>query len=308
VKGSAARLRELLSEPGLVVVPGVTNVLDGLSAQRAGFDTVFVTGAGIANAHFGLPDIGLLTMTEMIDITRRIGGSLDVPVIADADTGYGNHLNVVRAVQEYEAAGAAAIVLEDQMTPKRCGHLDGKRVVEPVEMVEKLVAAQRARRASELVLFARTDAIAVEGLERALERAALYADAGADVIFVEAPRTVEEMAEIPKAVPVPCLINIVEGGLTPMLTAGELEDMGFKLALYANLALRVASSAVGRAFASLYETGSSADSLEQMLSWEERQRAVGLPRWRELDAEIAAEGQRLSGKPRATGLVDDPRR
>jgi 2-methylisocitrate lyase-like PEP mutase family enzyme len=287
------RLRALLAGREIIIVPGVTNVLDGRSAERTGFDAVFVTGAGIANSLFGYPDIGLLTLTEMVGVTRRIAAGVGVPVIADADAGYGNHLNVMRTIAEFEHAGAAGIVIEDQVAPKQCGHFAGKSVVEPIEMIEKIVAARRARVDPELVLIARTDAIAVEGLDSALSRAESYAEAGADVIFVEAPRTVEEMAEIAHTVERPCLANIVEGGLTPLLSASELQQLGFRIALYANLALRVGSTAVNRAFASLRDTGSSAASLEEMLSWEDRQRAVDLPRWRKLDAEIADEARRL---------------
>lgn len=281
-----ARLRMLLEGPELHLVPGVANVLDARIAERCGFEALFVTGAGIANSMFGYPDIGLVTMTETVEAARRIAHGVAIPVIADADTGYGNHLNVMRTVSELEAAGAAAIVLEDQVSPKRCGHFEGKQVVSADEMVTKLIAAREARCDPGLVIVARTDAIAVEGLEGALERANAYREAGADVIFVEAPSTHEEIAAIPRVVDAPCLINLVEEGATPILPAAELEALGFKFALYANLALRVGASAVERAFALLRDHGTSAGSVGQMMSWEDRQETAGLGYWRQLEARV----------------------
>jgi 2-methylisocitrate lyase-like PEP mutase family enzyme len=290
---SRDRFRVLVGGHGLHVVPGATNVLDARAAERCGFEAVFLTGAGIANALFGYPDIGLLTMTEMVDATRRIARGTRLPVIADADTGYGNHLNVLRTVAELEDAGAAAIVIEDQVAPKRCGHFEGKRVVPVEEMIEKVVAARKARTHPALTLVARTDAIAVEGLDAALERANAYVEAGADVIFVEAPRTTAELEAIPRTVSAPCLVNIVEGGSTPPLPAAELERMGFRFALYANLALRVAGRAVERAFESLRATGTSELSLPDMLTWAERQSAVGLPDWQQAEADVVGEALEL---------------
>ena len=238
-----------------------------------------------------IPDLGLVTLPEMVAVSRRIISALEVPVIVDADDGYGNHLNVTRAVRDLEASGAAAIVLEDQVSPKKCGHFNGKRVVPPGQMVEKLIAARMARLDPDLVLVARTDAIAVEGIDGAIARARLYAEAGVDAIFVEAPTSATEMERIPKEVPRPCIVNMVEGGLTPLLPLSDLERQGYKVALYANLALRVSSTAVNKAFDSLRATGSSEDSIERMLGWEERQRAVDLPGWEQLDEEIAAEAR-----------------
>ncbi len=288
-------LRELLAEPNLHVVPGVTNAFVAKQAERAGFQIVFTTGGGFANTLLGTPDIGLTTLTETVTMTRYVTSAVRVPVMADADTGYGNHLNVHRTVRELEDAGVAGLVLEDQVSPKRCGHFEGKRIVPLAEMVEKLIAAARARRDPDLVLVARTDAIASEGFEAATERARAYEAAGADVTYIEAPRTREEMAAIPQAMEKPCLIDMVEGGLTPLLPASEIEEMGYRIALYANFALRVASYAVERGLSVLRQTGSSASLLDEMFTWEERQATVGFSDWEAFDASITEEGRRLLG-------------
>jgi len=284
---ASRRLRELLQGPGLLVAPGVTNALHARLVQQAGFPLLFTSGAGIANTLLGLPDLGLTTMSEIVTVTRRIVEAVSVPVVADADNGYGNHLNVTRMVREMEAAGVAGLYMEDQVSPKRCGHFKGKQVVPPREMVEKIVALRMAVSDPDFVLVARTDAIATEGIDSALARGRLYVDAGADVIFVEAPRTVEEMALIPPAVSVPCLINVVEGGATPLLPAAELERMGFRIALYANLALRAGALATAQALRRLRDEGTSAGILDSILPWEERQRLVDLPGWEELDRKIS---------------------
>jgi 2,3-dimethylmalate lyase len=293
------RLRGLLARPGLHVVPGVPHALYARLAERAGFEAVFLTGAGLANTLLGTPDLGLVTMTETVEAARKTAAAVQIPLIADADTGYGNHLNVTRTVTELETAGVAGLTLEDQVAPKRCGHFAGKRVVAVQEMVEKLIAATEARRDPDLVIVARTDAIAIEGFDRALERARAYAAAGADAIFVEAPRTFEQLEAIPAAVPAPCVVNMVEGGLTPLVPADELGRMGYRLALYANLALRVAARAVADAFRTLREEGSSAGLIDRMLSWSERQELVDLGAWEALDDRVGAAAR--SVEPGAVG-------
>lgn len=297
VTSTRRRLREVIEAPGISVAPGVTNVFCARLAQAAGFDLVFTTGAGIANTWLGLPDLGLTSMSEVLSVTRHIVEGIDLPVIADVDTGYGNHMNVMRTVREFEAAGVAGLYIEDQVAPKRCGHFEGKQVIPVTEMVEKLVAATMARRDPDLVLVARTDAIAVEGLEAALSRATAYVEAGADVIFVEAPRNLEELAAIPPAVSAPCLVNMVEGGKTPLVSATELEAMGYRLAIYANLALRMAARAVEKGFRVLRQEGSSRSLLDEMFSWDERQLTVGLDDWMKLDARIGAAAHRLVSPP-----------
>ncbi len=273
-------LRRLIEAPGLSLVPGVANPQFARIAADVGFRCVFATGAGIANSVYGLPDLGLVSLAEVVSVTRQIVQAVpSIPVIADGDTGHGNHLNVYRTIEEFERAGAAGITLEDQVAPKRCGHLEGKAVVPVAEMVEKIEAAADARSDPALVLIARTDAIATDGLDAALERGVAYAAAGADMIFVEAPRTFEDLERIPRAMSVPCVVNIVEGQKTPIISATELERMGFSLALYANLALRIAGAAVERAFEVLRETGSSESLVSEMWPWERRQALAGLPTW-----------------------------
>jgi 2-methylisocitrate lyase-like PEP mutase family enzyme len=287
-------LRSWLAAPGIVVVPGVSNALEARIAERAGYPAVFVTGAGIANSLFGFPDVGLLTQTEIVDVNRRIAGAVGIATIADADTGYGNHLNVSRTVVELERAGVAAITIEDQQSPKRCGHLDGQTVIPIDEMIEKIVAATRARSSRELVLVARTDAIPTEGLEGALERGRAYRDAGADVIFVEGLRDRAEIEAVPAAVGAPCLINLVEGGKTPILPSSELAAIGYKLALHANLVLRVAARSVDRALGRLRTEGTSLGMLDDVMPWDERQSLCRLDVWDELDASIQETAGRIA--------------
>jgi 2-methylisocitrate lyase-like PEP mutase family enzyme len=272
-----------------MVVPGVTNALFARLAVEEGMEAVFTTGAGIANTLFGYPDLGLVTMTEIVETNRQVARAVPVPVIADADTGYGNHLNV----ESLEAAGVAAIVLEDQVAPKKCGHFDGKAVVPAEEMVQKLVAARTVRTDPGLVLIARTDAIACEGLDAALRRASLYARAGADVIFVEAPTTRAQLAAIPPSVRVPCLVNVVEGGRTPQLPSDDLEAMGYKVALYANTGLRMAAAGVRRSMRVLRTEGTTAALAGELMTWEDRQALVRLPGWQGLEADIGAEARRV---------------
>ena len=247
-----ARLRALLDSGELVVAPGV---FDGLSASlvaRTGFRAAYMTGAGVAVAGFGLPDIGLVTQTEMTERARVLVRALgDVPLIADADTGYGAPINVVRTVREFEAAGAAAIQLEDQAFPKKCGHLPDKELVPVEEFLATLSAALEARTDPDLTIVARTDARGPLGLDAAIERANAYAAAGADVIFVEAPETAEEIERIAKEVSAPLLINMVQGGLTPDTPAERLADLGYRIAIHPGVALGATAMAMLGALAEL---------------------------------------------------------
>jgi len=281
---AAEKLRRLLALPGAIIVPGAPNVLTARIAQEVGFKMVLFTGAGFANMELGVPDIGLTTLTEVVQQVGHMTEALDLPVLVDADTGYGNPLNVRRTVRELERAGAAGIILEDQVFPKRCGHFDGKEVITSEEMIAKVKAAVEARRNPAMVIVARTDARAVFGIEDACRRASAYAAAGADVTFVEAPCTVDEVAMIPRSIPVPQLVNIVEGGKTPVLPAQVLEEMGFKLIAYANSALRGAIKGMQNVLSTLARDGSTNAVLDQMASWEERQRLVGLPQYTALEA------------------------
>lgn len=271
------RLRELLAGPDFLMAPGAADALTARLIEEAGFPLVYVTGAGIANARFGLADVGLTTGTEIVDSVRAISTVTALPTICDADTGYGNAVNVMRTVYEFERAGAGGIQLEDQVTPKRCGHFEGKDVIERDEMVQKIRAAVAARSNPDFVIVARTDARAVHGLDDALDRARAYRDAGADVLFVEAPKTLEEMARIPIEVPgVPHLANMVEGGRTPIVPAADLAAMGFKIAIYANFCLRVAARAIQDGLAHLAKAGGSFGYDERMITMSERQRLVQL--------------------------------
>lgn len=233
----AARFRELMRRDGMVVAPGAYDCITARLIARAGFDAVYMTGAGTA-ATLGYPDFGLVTMSEMVANAARIAAAVEVPVIADADTGYGNELNVVRTVREYEAAGVAGIHIEDQGFPKKCGHLDDKEIVPREEWLAKLRAAASARRNPDFTLIARTDARAVAGFDEAIARANLALAAGADMVFVEAPQTLDEVAAVPRLVGGPCLLNVVRGGKTPELDFAAAERMGYKLAIVPALLLK----------------------------------------------------------------------
>ena len=225
------RLRELLASGGLIQAPGAYDGITARLTAQAGFPAVYMTGAG-ASAARGYPDYGLLTLTEMVENAGILARAVDVPVIADADTGYGNELNVTRTVREFEGRGVAAIHIEDQVSPKRCGHLAGKDVVGREEFVSKIRAAAAARREPDFVLIARTDANAVMGLEEAVSRANAALLAGAGMAFVEAPRSLEELAAIPRQVNGPCVLNIVPGGLTPLVSASDAQALGFRMVIY----------------------------------------------------------------------------
>ncbi len=282
---TAKILRQLLEKPNILVAPGAVDALTGRLIEDAGFEAVYASGAGIANAQFGLPDIGLITMSEMIESIGRIVKAVSIPVIADADTGYGSALNVIRAVQVYEDAGVAAIQLEDQVTPKKCGHFSGKEVIPAEEMVQKIHAAIKARH--EMLIVARTDSLATHGLDEAIQRAKLYAQAGADLIFVEAPTQRDQIAALPKQIAAPLLFNMTEGARTPVIGHDELQEMGYRVVIHPNLAMRIAARAVQSALAVLQKTRSSELLVPSMLDWDERQRLVRLPEWDALDHELS---------------------
>jgi 2-methylisocitrate lyase-like PEP mutase family enzyme len=278
------KLRQLLSQPGTYVVPGAPNALTARLAEEVGFQAVLFTGAGYANLEFGVPDLGLTTMTEVVQQVGRLSEAVGVPVLADADTGYGNPLNVRRTVRELERAGAAAIILEDQISPKRCGHFDNKEVIPLEEMIAKVRAAIDARRDPDTVIIARTDSRAVYGIADAIRRAQAFVEARVDATFVEAPVSVEELAQIPSSIAAPQMANMVEGGKTPLLSAAQLGRMGFKLIIFANAALRASIKAMQDVLATLARDGTTEGALNRMVSWEERQRVVGLPQYMALEA------------------------
>jgi 2-methylisocitrate lyase-like PEP mutase family enzyme len=280
-------LREIASRRQAVLAPGAANALFARIIEDLGFECVYVTGAGIANMALGAPDIGLTTLDDIAQTVSRIADAVSLPLIVDADTGFGNAVNTWRTMKVLERAGAAAIQLEDQEFPKRCGHFDGKGVIPLGEMLPKIKAAADARTRDTLII-ARTDALAVEGLDAALERAEAFIDAGADLTFVEAPRDAGEMRRI-AALGVPQVANIVHGGKTPALPQGELAAMGFGLVLFANAALQAAVRASSEVLASLKSTGSLAAVHDRLASFEERQAAVAKPRWDALEQRFKAE-------------------
>jgi 2,3-dimethylmalate lyase len=278
------RLRHLLAGNGPVVAPGAYDALSARLVEQAGFDVVYMTGFGTTASLIGRPDVGLLTGTEMVDNARRIAAAVDVPVIADADTGYGNAINVVRTVQAYEQAGVAGIHLEDQVMPKKCGHMSGKAVIPADEMVGKIRAAVAARRDSDFLLIARTDAAAVEGLSAALDRARAYADAGADVLFVEAPTSEDDIARVAEELRgvAPLVFNWAEGGRTPPIPLARIAELGFALVLFPIGTLLAATAGIRRLLASLRAEGVPA--VDDLPTFDGFTDLIGLPEIRELES------------------------
>lgn len=250
---STGSLRDMLSKPGLLIAPGAYDAIGARLIEQAGFGAVYMTGAGTSLAR-GFPDFGLLTMSEMVQNAETMARSIGIPLIADADTGYGNELNVTRTVQEFEARGIAGIHIEDQVAPKRCGHLDGKEVVSRAEFVSKVRAAAQARRNNAFVLIARTDARATLGLDEAIARANAALEAGADLAFVEAPQTEDEAAAVPQRVGGPCVLNVVPGGKTPVFDLRVAQAMGYKLAILPGLMLKATLEAGDAALGELNAT------------------------------------------------------
>jgi len=285
----AQSLRPLLDADEISILPGATDPWTARLIERVGFRGVYMTGAGLANAMLGVPDIGLTTLTEMATQAGRIAQSVDVPVLADADTGFGGVANVARTVREYERAGVAALHLEDQVSPKRCGHFDGTTVVPVEEMLLRLHAALEARTDPNFAVIARTDARASEGLDAAIERGRAYAAAGIDGLFVEALKTVDEFAAVGAAFPdLPLIANMVEGGKSPLIPAAELQQLGFRLVIYANLPLRLSAAAVLSGLEHLRAHGSSAELLDRVLPWAERQAIVGIDDYHAVEARLLA--------------------
>jgi 2,3-dimethylmalate lyase len=270
------RLRLLLQQPGVIRSLGAHDVFTARLVERAGLETVFLGGFGAAASLLGLPDVGLLTLTEMADAVRRMAARVSIPVVADGDTGHGDLHNVVRTVREFERAGAAGILLEDQATPKRCGHFEGKQLIAVDEMVLKLKAALTARQDPDFVLIARTDARAVEGIDAAIARARCYAEAGADVCFVEAPTSVEELRRIPREVPRPMLANMLTGGVTPILSVDELGALGFKIAVCPIESLLVTGLAVQKLIEQLKTRGRVDLATAEMMTFSQVKEVLGL--------------------------------
>lgn len=286
---TARRLRELLADDNRpLLLPGAPNALTARVVQEAGFDAVYVSGAGVTNTYLGAPDLGLLSITELANHVAVMADAVHLPLVVDADTGFGNALNVQRTVRQLERAGAAAIQIEDQVTPKRCGHFSGKEVITAGEMVGKIHAAADARVDEDVAIIARTDARATSGIGEACDRAARYLEAGADILFVEAPRSVDEMRQITTQVSALHMANMVEGGLTPLLKREELADLGFAIGLYANAAMRGAVAGMRAVLQNLAKHGDTRTAEDLMISWRDRQELVGKPLFDELDARYAA--------------------
>ena len=285
---STTKLKEIMARRAAVTVPGAANAMFARVVEDIGFEAVYVTGAGIANMLLGVPDIGLTTMSEVADTVASVADSVSLPIIVDADTGFGNPINMVRTVRVLERAGAAAIQIEDQVFPKKCGHFAGKDVIPLDDMVQKIRAAVDTRKDGDLQIIARTDARAVEGFDRAIERANAFVEAGADVTFVEAPLSLAELERIARDVSVPQIANIVFGGKTPDLGRPKLADLGFSVVLYANAALQAALKASYDVLRALSHEGSLASVADRLASFEERQRVVAKDVWDELESRYRA--------------------
>ncbi len=286
------RLKQAISERRALLVPGAANALTARVIEDLGFEAVYLTGAGLANTELGVPDIGLVTLTELARATTAIVAATTLPLIVDADTGFGNAINVAHTVRTLERAGAAAIQLEDQSFPKRCGHFSGKELIRTAEMVGKVQAAVGARHSRDCLIIARTDARAVEGLDAAIARAQSYAEAGADLTFVEAPKNEAELAEIPRRLTVPQVANMVVGGKTPLATRDGLAAMGYGLVLYANAALQASVLAMQEVLGALRRDGSLSAVSSRLASFAERQRLVGKPEWDALETRFAVPPER----------------
>lgn len=285
-------LKQLFKRDRLLVAPGC---FDGLSArlvEEAGFDAAYLSGGALARS-MGIPDIGLVTMSEVIERAAQVVSAVKIPIIADADTGYGNAVNLVRSVKEFERTGVAAIHIEDQITPKRCGHLDGKEVISLAEMEKKLEAALASRTDPDFCIIARTDARGVHGLEDAIRRGRAFAKLGVDAVFVEAPQSEAELEEIPRALPnVPLLVNVFKGGKTPMLPVERLQQMGYRIAIYPSETQRAAIHAMRQALGLLKRDGTTEKMDDALTTFKERDKVVGLDEWQQLEKQYLALNQR----------------
>jgi 2-methylisocitrate lyase-like PEP mutase family enzyme len=284
---SRREFRNMLTPGAAVLLPGVANALAARVVADLGFPVAYVTGAGIANTYLGIPDIGLVSVTELADHVAAIRDAFPGPLVVDADTGFGNAMNLVRTVQLLERAGADALQIEDQVFPKRCGHFSGKQVIPTAEMVTKIKAAVDTRHDGDLLIIARTDAIAPEGFEEAIARAAAYHEAGADVTFVEAPTSMEQIADIPRLLPWPQLLNIVIGGRTPELPNERVKELGYAGVIYANVALQSALLGMQAALGELRRNGSMRDAAKLVIDFSERQRLVRKDEFDALEREYA---------------------
>jgi 2-methylisocitrate lyase-like PEP mutase family enzyme len=283
------KLRELLARPQALMAPGAADALTARLIAKHGFEAIYMTGAGTTAVRLGMPDVGLLTMNEMADNAQRIAEASQLPLVADADTGYGGPMNVQRTVRAYERAGAAGIHIEDQQWPKRCGHLAGKSIIPVEEMVAKIRAGLDARHDKDFMLIARTDSLAVEGFEKALERCKRYEEAGADMLFLEAPTKMEQLAAIPKAFRKPTLYNMASSGKTPFLQIDEIGRLGFRLVIYPNFALLAAITAMNDTLGELKRTGSIAEQAKKIASFQDFFNLVGMREVQEAEAKYGVD-------------------
>ncbi len=281
-------LRAILQSERGVIVPGAANALTARIIADLGFKAIYLTGAGVTNTHLGLPDLSFVDLSQLAQHTMAIRNITGLPIIVDADTGFGNAVNVTQTVRVLESAGASAIQIEDQVFPKRCGHFDGQELIPIEDMRMKISAAVEARR-NEMVVIARTDARAAEGFEAAIERASRYIEAGADMTFVEAPRTVEEMKQIPQRLAAPQMLNLVIGGKTPMVDRDQAGRMGFSLVLYANVALQAAIKGMQASLTSLHAKGIASEADQLTATFAERQRLVEKDRFDDLSRRLAGQ-------------------
>jgi len=278
------KLRELMDKKDIILAPGAYDALSARIVEAVGFDAVYMTGFGTAASLLGYPDVGLVTMSEMVDNARRIVEAVNIPVIADADTGYGNPINVIRTVQAYEDAGVAGIHIEDQVFPKKCGHISGKQVVPKDDMVEKIAAARDAKGNKDFLIIARTDAIAVEGIESAIERAKEYYKAGADMIFVEAPENIEHIRLVARELKgIPLLFNWAEGGKTPPVDLNMLRELGFKIVIFPISTLLSATKAMMKVLESIKKDGTPMNVMGELFLFKEFLNFIGLPEVQQLE-------------------------
>lgn len=273
-----ARLKQLIQSESYTMAPGAYDTLTARLVQLAGFEAVYLTGGGFSRSN-GYPDMGLITLSEVVRWLNLTVEALDIPVIADADTGYGNAINVTRTVREFEKSGVAAFHLEDQVAPKKCGHYEGKHVITAEEMVGKIKAAVDTRRDPDMLIIARSDARAIEGLQSAIDRVNMYIEAGADLGFVEAPRSREELAQVAREVKAPPVANIFEGGKTPPIPSADLQAMGFKLGIYPSQTHRAAIAAAKEVLSVLKSDGDTRRIEARLATFAEREEAVGTHRW-----------------------------
>ena len=295
-EGRNAALRKSLVGTELVIAPGSYDCITARLVEQGGFAATYVTGSGVSLSALGAPDVGLMSFDEVMDRIKRIADSISIPVIADVDTGYGGPLNIARTVMEMERAGVSAIQLEDQAWPKKCGHEPGRKLVSAEEMCGRLKAAVDVRRDSDFIIIARTDARSDLGIDAALERGAMFAEAGADVIFVESPESEEEMARVARTIPVPTLVNMVEGGRTPLLPAETLEALGFRLAIYPNSLTRLIGKVGADLMQCLRRDGHTQSMHDNMLDHRALWDLFDYPRWVETENRLSHAEVPIAGK------------